>query len=149
MKRHNILPFLMAATLLLFAFPACDGCPDEAKRDGVFVHISHGAEHPHRFLMGLTMATRMADGGQDVLVYCDIDAVKALTADAAPISMEEFLSSDELLTKLKDAGVTVMACPTCMKVAGIEAGDLKEGVTVAQKDLFFSFTKGRILTIDY
>jgi hypothetical protein len=36
-----------------------------------------------------------------------------------------------------------------MKVAKIESKDLREGVGAAQKDLFFSFTKGRILSLDY
>jgi hypothetical protein len=31
------------------------------KRDGVFVHISHGPDDPHRVLMGLQMARIMAE----------------------------------------------------------------------------------------
>jgi len=42
-----------------------------------------------------------------------------------------------------------MACPGCLKVAGKTKKDLAEGVQVADKSVFFSFTKGRILTLDY
>jgi len=118
-------------------------------REGVFVHISHGADNPHRLLMALKMAVTMAEGGKDVLVYCDIEAVKVLTHDAQAITFEQFPSSHALLDRLKELKVTVIACPTCMKVAHIEANALRPGVSVAQKDLFFSFTKGRILSIDY
>jgi predicted peroxiredoxin len=118
-------------------------------RDGVFVHITHGADNPHRLLMALKMAVTMAEDKKDVLVYCDIEAVKVLTKDARPITFEQFPSSDELLHHLKELKVTVLACPTCMKVAKIDPKDLRSGVSVAQKDLFFSFTEGRILALDY
>jgi predicted peroxiredoxin len=123
--------------------------PTNDERDGVFVHISHGGDNPHRLLMALQMAATMAEGGKDVLVYCDIEAVKVLTASAKPVTFEAFPSSVELLERLKKLKVQVLACPTCMKVARVESKDLREGVSVAQKDLFFSFTKGRILSLDY
>ena len=118
-------------------------------RDGVLLHISHGTDSPHRLLMGLKMAVTMAEAGNDVLVYCDIEAVKVLVTDAKAVTLENFPSSDELFNRLKELGVQVLACPTCMKVAHIDAKDLRPGVSVVQKDLFFSFTKGRILSLDY
>lgn len=118
-------------------------------RDGVFIHISHGADDPHRLLMGLRLATTMAEAGKDVLVYCDINAVGVLATSAPDLSFEPFPTLYELLARLADLAVPVMACPTCMKVAGIEAHDLRSGVTVAQKERFFSFTQGRILSVDY
>jgi predicted peroxiredoxin len=118
-------------------------------RDGVFVHITHGADNPHRLLMALKMAVTMAEGGKDVLVYCDIEAVKVLVKNAQAVAFENFASSDELLNRLTELKISVLACPTCMKVAKIEPKDLRSGVAVAQKDLLFSFTKGRILSLDY
>ena len=118
-------------------------------RDGVFLHISHGADAPHRLLMALKMAVTMAEGDRDVLVYCDIEAVKVLTKDAEAVTFEPFPSSVELLSRLAELKVKVLACPTCMKVAHVEASALRAGVQVAQRDLFFSFTKGRILSLDY
>lgn len=47
------------------------------------------------------------------------------------------------------AAVTLMACPGCLKAAGKSVGDLAPGVKVAEKEAFFSFTRGRILTLDY
>jgi predicted peroxiredoxin len=99
--------------------------------------------------MALKMAVTMAEGQKDVLVYCDIDAVNALTATAADVRLEGFPSLHELLDRLGALKVTVMACPTCMKVAGINPGDLRTGVRVAERDLFFSFTQGRMLSLDY
>ncbi|MBE0641762.1 MAG: DsrE family protein [Bacteroidales bacterium] len=117
-------------------------------QDGVFLHISHGTDDPHRLLMGLSMAKRMADD-KDVLVYLDIEAVKVLTNDAAPIAMEPFGSHLEIIQGLLDAGVTVMACPSCMKVAGIDPEKLIPGIQLAEKEAFFGFTQGRILSVSY
>jgi predicted peroxiredoxin len=140
---HTLLFAAIASGLLVQPATA-----QERPRDGVFIHISHGSEDVHRLLMGLTMATRMMDD-KDVLVYMDIEAVRVLLKDAPTVSHKVFEPSDVLLKKLLDAKVTVMACPTCLKVAGKEPSDLLPGIQVARKDAFFSFTSGRILSLDY
>lgn len=143
-------PFL--ALLVTLCFFSCNsaGEPQSAPGpDGVFIHISHGSDSPHRLLMALKMAVTMAEGKKDVLVYCDIEAVKVLTSTAKDVGMEGFPTLSELLGRLAELKVKVMACPTCMKVAGIEQSDLRAGIQVAERELFFSFTKGRILSLDY
>jgi hypothetical protein len=42
-----------------------------------------------------------------------------------------------------------MACPGCLKAAGKTPADLAAGIQVANKDKFFSFTSGRVITLDY
>lgn len=116
--------------------------------DGVFIHISHGKDDPHRLLMALSMANKMA-ADKDVLVYMDIEAVHTVVKDAEAIEMEPFGNHIDLLTFLYDMGVEVFACPGCMEVAGYTADDLREGVQVASKEKFFNFTEGRILSLDY
>jgi intracellular sulfur oxidation DsrE/DsrF family protein len=65
------------------------------------------------------------------------------------VTLEYFPSSQQLLDRLSELKVSVLACPTCMKVAQIDPKSLRSGVSVAQRDLFFSFTRGRVLTLDY
>jgi predicted peroxiredoxin len=117
-------------------------------RDGIFVHITECYDDPHRALMPLKMATMMA-ADKDVLVYLDIHAVHLVTKDSKDLNFADFESAHTYIKRLIDMHVGVYACPTCMKIAGIEPGDLMEGVQVAQKDKFFNFTKGRIITLDY
>jgi predicted peroxiredoxin len=119
-----------------------------AVRDGVFIHVSHGADDPHRLLMALTMAKLMA-ADKDVLVYFDIKAVAVVLKDAPDLTYAHFQSSLALLAELKEKGVPLMACPGCLKAAGKTADDLAPGIRIADKDAFFSFTRGRILTLDY
>jgi predicted peroxiredoxin len=117
-------------------------------RDGVFIHITESYSDPHRILMPLKMANMMAKD-KDVLVYMDIHAVEVLVKGSKDISFADFETVQTYIKGLVEKKVTVMACPTCLKIAGFKPEELIEGVQVAQKDKFFSFTKGRIITLDY
>lgn len=140
--------------LLTFVFVTLQGCKTEVttettkETDGVFVHISHGSDDLHRLLMGLQMAAVMSED-KDVLLYFDISGIEAVLKDSEDFNYSHFPSSKTQLDKLLSKGITVMACPGCLKAAGKTAEDLMEGVQIADKEKFFSFTKGRILTLDY
>jgi len=117
-------------------------------RPGVFVHISHGPEDVHRVLMGLQMAALMSET-QDVLVYFDIHGVEVVLNDSEDLTFAQFPSSHTQIKRLISSNVELMACPGCLKALGYGPEDLMEGVKVANKDRFFDFTEGRILTLDY
>ncbi len=140
------LAMIFAAATLAGTCAAAEG--PAPPRDGVLVHITHGKEDAHRLLMGLSMANMMA-ADHDVTVYFDIKAVEVVLKDAADVTYAQFKPSGAQLADLKLKGVTLMACPGCLKAAGKAAADLAPGVTVADTRRFFSFTKGRILTLDY
>ncbi len=120
----------------------------EPKTDGVFIHISEGYNDAHRALMPLKMATIMADD-KDVLIYMDIHAVNLLVKGAEDLTHDGFESAHTYIKQLVDIGVGIYACPTCLEVAGFVADDLMSGIQTAQKDKFFNFTEGRIITLDY
>jgi len=117
-------------------------------RDGMFIHVSCGTDQPHRVLMALNMAQLMSEN-HPVLVYFDIKGVEVVVKDAKDITHASFPSSKEQIPALLKRGVTLMACPACLKAAGKTPADLAEGIQVANKDRFFSFTSGRIITLDY
>jgi predicted peroxiredoxin len=122
---------------------------DDVKvRDGVFIHISSGPENPHRVVMALKMATSMAVD-KDVLVYFDIKGIDVVLKGAKDITYPTFPSAQESIQMLLNKGINIYACPGCLKAAGKSGADLMPGIQVAEKDRFFDFTKGRILTIDY
>ncbi len=118
------------------------------KRDGVFVHVRSGPDDPHAVLMALRMATLMVND-RDVLVYFDLRGAQVVLNDAPDITFPPFDSSKAQLKALIDRGVPLYVCPGCLKVAGKKPEDLLPGVKVAEKEGFFNFTKGRILTLDY
>lgn len=86
---------------------------------------------------------------KDVIVYFDIHAVELLVKGAKDLNFADFDSFQSYIKQLVDKKVGVYACPTCLKIAGFKPEDLIDGVKVAQKDKFFDFTKGRIITLDY
>lgn len=118
------------------------------KRDGVFVHISRGDEDPHAVLMALKMATLMS-ADRDVLVYFDLKGVNVVLKDAPDVTFPTFDSSKSQLKVLRDKGVPLYVCPGCLKASGKQPEDLMPGAKIAEKEAFFSFTNGRILTLDY
>jgi len=124
-----------------------EACCDTV-RDGVFIHITESYNDPHRVLMPLKMAVMMAND-KDVLVYLDIHAVELAVKGAKDMSFADFESFKTYIKQLSDIKVGVYACPTCLKIAGFKPTDLMEGIQIAQKDKFFNFTKGRIITLDY
>ncbi len=91
----------------------------------------------------------MMSNDKDVLVYMDIHAVELLAKGAKDLNFADFESLQTYIKQLSDKNVGVYACPTCIKVAGFKPEDLMDGVQLAQKDKFFNFTKGRIITLDY
>lgn len=115
-------------------------------RDGVFIHIS--SADPHRVLMAFQMAVMMAEK-RDVIVYLDIQGIEVVLKDAPDISFSHFPSSRTQIKKLAEMGIGMYACPGCLKAAGKTPGDLMAEVKPAERDAFFDFTKGRILTLDY
>ena len=147
MKMRSVL--LLACLVLLVLVGIGTARVDTPKtKDGVFIHISHGENHPHRVLMALQMANVMSDD-RDVLVYFDINGIEVILKDANDLKYSHFPSTKQQLSALLDKGVILMACPGCLKAAGKTAKDLAPGIQIADKDRFFSFTEGRILTLDY
>lgn len=147
---HRILRLFVLLPVAMFAAQFLPLYAQEvAPNDGAFIHLSAGPDNPHRVLMALKMAVVMAEGKKDVLVYCDIDAVKLLVKGAPDVTHNAFDSSSALLAKLVAMKVPVRACPSCLKAAGKTPEDLLPAIQIANRDEFFSFTKGRILTLDY
>lgn len=151
MKMKNLVLILLAVGLLA----GCNQTMEEEKevtttienvKDGMFIHVT--SDDPHRVLMAMNMADMMS-ADHDVVMYFDIEGVKVLVKDSENLEYAHFPKSHAQIKNLSGKGISIMACPGCMKAAGIVADDLMDGVQVADKEKFFNFTKGRILTLDY
>ena len=151
---------LLAGCLLFLVFSGCAHqgqtapAPAAAKginpsgQDGVFIHLSHGADAPQRVSMALSLADTYADS-HPVLLYFDIRGIDVVVRDGPDIEHKAFRSTQSLLDSLRGRGVILMACPSCLKAAGHAPEDLIEGVQTADKERFLNFASGRILTVDY
>lgn len=148
MKKTFSTLFIFTILISIILFAQEKNIGSDTPRDGIFLHITASYDNPHRLLMPLKMATMMAKD-KDVLIYMDIEAVRILVKGAIDIEHPEFESALTYIQQLSQMGVGIYACPTCLKVAGYSTDNLMEGILVANKDRFFDFTKGRIITLDY
>ncbi len=145
MKTYFFSFTLLIAILLTYSFYNESA---DTPKDGVFIHVTHGNKHPHRVLMALNLAEKMAQD-KDVIMYFDIDGIEILLKDAPDLNFTNFSSSQAQIQKLLDRGIKIMACPGCLKAAGKTPEDLRQGIMLADKEKFFNFTSGRILTMNY
>jgi predicted peroxiredoxin len=154
MKIHNLLLIVFLMTLVSCGNTEKPEIVDlvessqQTFKDGIFLHISSGYDNPKKVLMALSLANKMAES-KDVCLFFDIDGVYLLTKTAEDMQMENYMSLHEAINKLVEQNVIIMACPMCTKAAGIAPEDYKEGIIIAEKEKFFDFTKGRILSLDY
>ena len=91
----------------------------------------------------------MMAADKNVIVYMDIHAVDLLVKSSKDLNYADFESAHTYIKQLTDKNIGVYACPTCLKIAGFKPEDLLDGVQVAEKEKFFNFTEGRIITLDY
>lgn len=145
---HSMMVYLVLVAIFLQTGCASTRPVPAPVKDGVFIQIKSGPDHAHSVLMGLRMAQLMASD-RDVLVYFDVDGINAVLQDAPDLKMEPFGSSHAMIRNIIDRKVQVFACPGCLKAMGKTPEQLMPGVKVAEKEAFFTFTRGRILTLDY
>lgn len=117
-------------------------------KDGILIHITGGYEDPHRVLMPLKMANMMS-ADKDVILYLDIDAVNLVLNESEDLEYEGFDPLKMQLQSLIAKNIAIYACPTCLNVAGYSPEDLVEGVQIADKEKFFNFTEGHIVSLSY
>jgi len=148
MKFLQSILFIILLLLSSCSQKTSDNTPATKEKDGMFIHISHGTDDPHRVLMALQMASIMSED-KDVLIYFDIKGVEVVLKDSENFTYSHFPDSHTQIKSLLSKNVSLMACPGCLKAAGKQPADLMEGIQVADKDQFFNFTNGRIITLDY
>jgi predicted peroxiredoxin len=148
-RKSPVLALLFAAAVLASGWQQNtreDKTPPP--RDGVFIHISKGGEDPQAVLMALQMAGALS-ADHDALVYLDMRGINVVLKDAPDLTFSGFESSQTQLKALVNKKIPIYACPGCLKAAGKTPDDLIPDIKVPEKETFFNFTKGRILTLDY
>lgn len=142
-----LLPLIFVGCLRVEQSPDAN-VVTEKPTDGVFLHISKGSDDTHAVEMALMLADKFSTS-HDVLVFFDKKGIELVVEGAPNLEMDPFDGSDEVFDRLLDRDVEILACPACLEAAGFDEGDLRRGVKIAEKERFFDFTEGRILSLDY
>lgn len=116
--------------------------------DGIFIHLSSGAENPLSVLAALTTALEMS-ADHEVYVYLDVNAVNVVVNNAKSIEMPKFEASKILIDKLIAKGAAVAVSQLCLEANNKTKFDLMKGIKIANLEDFLNFTRGRILSLSY
>ncbi len=84
----------------------------------------------HPSLMALNFATKAVESGLDVTIFMNVHGVKLASSEASEI---EF-NAENLHAKIAafaEKGGTVLACPMCMKIHGVDENSLAPGIQVS------------------
>ena len=106
-----------------------------AEQQEIVVHIGDFTNDLHSVFMGMSLATNLAKKGADVTIFLDREGVRLgdkrergdLTwgdSGAVSVAMDEFVA----------AGGTVLLCPHCASLAGVESANARPGTRIATHD---------------
>lgn len=117
-------------------------------KNGFLVHLSSG-DSQFKIIKALQIAENMNKNGNAVLLYFDTDATY-LTLEET----EDFIFLEQsyktLLDRLITSEVDVRVCKgNLMKGLGKTEKDLISGVKLGEPDMFFTFTEGKVISLDY
>ena len=116
--------------LSLFSLPSVAFAEDAAQK--VMVHIGHATDDLHSASMGMSLARMLQRKGASVTVFLDREGVRLADEDM-PKTLGWGRKADPVRAILADfvkAGGSVVLCPHCAEMAGVEADDLVEGARI-------------------
>ena len=102
----------------------------EDPEKNVVVHIGQYTNDLHSATMGLGLAGRLQEAGAQVTVFADREAVR-LGDKGHPLLIYGDSDLDELLSSFLDGGGSVLVCPHCARLGGVEPDELRDGFKMA------------------
>jgi len=124
---NPIVVFLTVAALLV-ALGALSPTPtlaQEAEKN-VVVHIGQYSNDLHSATMGVSLAHQMQEAGAQVTIFVDREAVR-MGEQGQPLLTYGDSDLDALLANYLDGGGSVLVCPHCAELGGVEPSELRDG----------------------
>jgi sulfur relay (sulfurtransferase) complex TusBCD TusD component (DsrE family) len=118
--------FALALTLLvgLSSLSAAAGSTDP-----LFVNLT--TDDAHRVEMALHFGAMQAKRGHPLTLFLNDKGVLA----GSKVNAGRYAEQQKTLTELIGSGVSVIACPLCMKHYGVQEADLLPGIKVGNPEL--------------
>ena len=139
--RPMIFRALSAALLLS---PLAAGCtavatpqayaqtPQAAEKQDIVVHLGSFTNDLHSAFMALSLATNLHKHGAEVTVFLDREGVRlADVRERGDLTWGDSGGTSAAMTEFVQAGGTVLLCPHCASLAGIEAANVRSGARMA------------------
>ena len=138
--------FLFPLTLMMLLLIACQPTegPQEdttqAPAELIINLTSDPTVNAHSATMGLHFGQNALDSDIDLTVFLNVDGVKLMQPQADTIAFEGE-NLQQLLKDIQASGGTIVACPHCMEVHGVQAADLLEGVQMGKSEIMMERLK--------
>jgi len=95
----------------------------------IVVHIGQYSNDLHSATMGVSLAGKLQEAGAEVTLFIDREAVR-MGDRGQPLLRYGDSDLDALLSNYLDSGGSVLVCPHCAELGGVEPGELRSGFTM-------------------
>lgn len=144
-SRPASTPFLLPLLLALFTMGADSAA---AQQKNVVVHIGQYSNDLHSMAMGLGLADNLRKHGAEVTVFLDREAVR-IADRGQPYLIFGDTDTEALMASFLNGGGTVIVCPHCAELGGVEASELRRGMTLGTMESIAQLFLAADLVIDF
>jgi len=95
----------------------------------IVVHIGQYSNDLHSATMGVSLAGKMQEAGAEVTIFVDREAVR-MGEQGQPLLRYGDSDLEILLSNFLEGGGSVLVCPHCAELGGVEPGELRSGFTM-------------------
>ena len=128
---HAVVALATALVLILMmSLLAPSTALAEDAQKNIVVHIGQYTNDLHSATMGLGLAGTLQGAGAQVTIFADREAVR-LGDKGHPLLIYGDSDLDELLSSFLDGGGSVLVCPHCARLGGVEPDELRDGFKMA------------------
>jgi len=92
----------------------------------IVVHIGQYSNDLHSATMGVSLAGKMQEAGAEVTIFVDREAVR-MGEQGQPLLRYGDSDLEVLLSDFLEGGGSVLVCPHCAELGGVEPGELRSG----------------------
>jgi sulfur relay (sulfurtransferase) complex TusBCD TusD component (DsrE family) len=99
----------------------------------IVVHIGQYSNDLHSATMGVSLAHQMQEAGAQVTIFVDREAVR-MGEQGQPLLTYGDSDLDALLANYLDGGGSVLVCPHCAELGGVEPSELRDGFEMGTRE---------------
>ena len=126
----------LAAGCASMVAPAADAQTPQtaqtAQKQDIVVHLGSFSNELHSAFMAFSLATSLQKHGASVTVFLDREGVRlADVRERGDLTWGDSGGTSAAMAEFVKAGGTVVVCPHCASLAGIEASNIRPGARLA------------------
>ncbi len=104
-----------------------------AEKPTLVINLTSGEDDLHAVMMGLHLAEHGVAAERQTVVFFNVKAPPLARKELADtVRLGDMMPVGEMIAKLQKDGVTMLVCPMCAEVMGVEADQLAEGIKMIE-----------------